>query len=123
MILLAPQNTGELPVFYLFWVVLYLAINIIWDIFSGRTPEFHLANLGQKSSVTFNAASFASSLLLVVGLCDKDTMKVAGDTIVPILLAGLSGVMFALQEICPYKPQRLGPPAPAETKPTLPSAL
>lgn len=107
MALLAPQTTGDLPIFYLFWVLLYLTINIVWDVRSGRTPTFHVSHLSQKTPVAFNAASFASSLLLIVGLCDKDTMKVAGDTFVPILLAGLAGLFFALSEICPYKPPRV----------------
>lgn len=104
--ILTPHSAAELPVFYLFWVLLYLAINIIWDIRSLRTPEFHMSMLGNKTTVAFNAASFASSLLLVVGMADPKTLKAAGDTMLPILLAGSSGVLFGLAEVCPYKPER-----------------
>lgn len=108
-IFIAPQTAAELPVFYLVWVLAYLIINVVWDIFSGRTPEFHISNMGQKTPTAANAASFASSLLLIIGLVDKDTMKVAGDTLIPILLSGLSGMFFAIQDICPYKPEKVVP--------------
>lgn len=116
MSIIAPQTPGEVPVFYLFWVALFCAINIIWDVRSGRTPAFHIGNLGQKTPVAFSAASFVSSLLLLIGLLDKATMKVAGDTYVPILLAGMEGSLIALQDLRPYKPPVppvAGPPAPA----------
>lgn len=109
---IAPQNVQELPIFYLFWILTYLAVNIIWDIRSGRTPPFHVSHLSGKTTVAFNAASFTSSLLIVVGLFDKETMKVAGDTMLPLVLAGLSGVFLSLSEICPYKPEKFGPPTP-----------
>lgn len=44
------------------------------------------------------------------------TMKMAGDTYVPILLAGMAGSFIALQDLRPYKPSAppvAGPPAPA----------
>lgn len=113
--LIAPQTAGDLAIYYLFWVLLYLAINVIWDIRTPHTEPFHIAHLGSKKTQTlFSAASFASSLLILVGLLDKDTMRVAGDTFVPIMLAGFSGVLFGVSEICPYKPSTkvFGPPAP-----------
>lgn len=106
MPVVAPQTAADLPVFYLFWVLLYLTINIVWDVRTAQTPAFHLSHLGLKTPVAFNAASFASSLLILIGLVDKDVMKVAGDTLLPIMLAGLSGIFFGLSEICPYKPNR-----------------
>lgn len=102
--LVAPNSTAEVAVFYLFWVLLYLAINIIWDIRSSKTPDFHFAHLSKKTAVAFNAGSSASSMLLIAGLFNPPTMKVAGDTMVPIMLAGLSGVLFGLSELCPHKP-------------------
>ena len=102
--MIAPASAQDLPVFYLFWVLLYLAINVIWDIRSSKTPEFHWAHFSGKSPVAYSAASFASSLLLLVGLANPATMKVAGDTMVPVMLAGFSGIFFGLSEMCPYKP-------------------
>ena len=106
--IIAPQTVQEPPIFYLFWILAYLTVNIVWDIRSGRTPPFHVAHMSAKTTVAFHDASFTSSLLIVVGLLDKDTMKVAGDTMLPLVLAGLSGVFFSVSEICPYRPDKSG---------------
>lgn len=103
---LAPATQHDLPIFYLFWVLLYLSVNVIWDIRSQRTPDFHVSLFAQKTPVAFNAASFASSLLLLIGLVSPPTMKLAGDTMLPIMMAGLSGVFFGIAEVCPYKPPK-----------------
>lgn len=106
----APQNIQQLPVFYLFWILVYLTVNVVWDIRSSRTPPFHIAQLSAKTTVAFNAASFTSSLLIVMGLFDKKVMQLAGDTMLPLVLAALSGILFSLAELCPYKLQNGAPP-------------
>lgn len=102
----APETIRQLPIYYLFWIILYLTINIIWDIRSTRTPKFHFGHLGSKVGALYNAAAFASSLLLFVSLLDDATRKLAGDTVAPIVLAALSGLLVALAELCPYKVDR-----------------
>lgn len=100
----APASTDQLTIFYLAWIGLYVAINVVWDVRTSRTPPFHVAVLTSKLSVLYNAATFTSSLLIVIATVSPNVRKVAGDTVIPLLLAGLSGVFVALSEICPYKP-------------------
>lgn len=104
--LVQPASTDQLTTFYFFWVTAYAATNILWDIRTDRTPGFHVSDLGGKVGVLFNAATFASSLLVLLSVFDADVRKIAGDAVVPLLIAGFSGVFVALGEICPYKPDK-----------------
>ena len=56
---------------------------------------------------TFSQGAVAAE---VAGVKYDDTMKVAGDTMLPLVLAGLSGVFFSVSEICPYKPEKNAQP-------------
>lgn len=85
-------------------MLLYGGINVSWDIRTTKTPPFHITKMGAKVGVLHNAATFASSLLVVVGLFNEHVRQIAGDTVVPLLLAGGSGLLVTLSEICPYKP-------------------
>lgn len=101
--LVAPSSLSQLSVYYLSWTVLYLGVNIGWDALSPRTPAFHVSHLSGKVTALYNAVSFASSLLLLVAIFSEPTRKLAGDTVAPMLLAALSGLMVAASELCPYK--------------------
>ena len=99
---LAPTNAVEITVYYLIWVVLFFAVNVLWDIRTDKTPDFHFLRLTTKIDVAHNAVSFCSSLLVIVGLLDREVGKLATDAIAPLLLAGLSGVLKSLPALCPY---------------------
>lgn len=87
-------------------MLLYGGINLLWDIRTTKTPPFHITKISGKVGVLHNAATFASSLLVMVGLFDERVRQLAGDTVVPLLLAGFSGLLVTLSEICPYKPSK-----------------
>lgn len=61
--------------------------------------------LSRKLSVVYNAATFTGSLLVIISTFSPAVRKVAGDTVIPLLLAGFAGIIVALSEICPYKPE------------------
>ena len=117
-VFLAPETLQQLPVYYLIWTLFYMTIHIVWDARSTRTPALHFVHIGSKVGSLYNAVSFASSLLLLVGIFNEATRKLAGDTVAPILLAAISGLMVALSEMCPYKIERgLSAPSPRITQP------
>lgn len=99
-----PTTLSELTLFYVDWIAIYCGINIVWDIRSEKTAPFHLHNLKDKITVVYNASSMASSVLLLISLFSPQVKALAVDTVVPLLLAGISGVLLGIGEICPYKP-------------------
>lgn len=109
-VLLCPQSLQQLSIFYLFWILLYMAVNIIWDIRSSQTADWHIADLTGKIGPLYNAASFASSFLLLVAAFDPKVRALAGDTVAPLILASLSGIFVSVGEVCPYKPNRNSKP-------------
>ena len=100
---LTPANPADLAVFYLFWISLFLGVNVAWDIATSRTPEFHLDRLKEKGDVLFSAASFCSSLLIIVSFLSMSVQQLSRDTMIPLILAGFSGLIRAFPAICPYK--------------------
>lgn len=103
-----PKTTSQLGEFYLFWMLLYGSINFIWDWRSKYTEPFHIANIGEKLFVLYNASTFASSVLLISSVFYDDVRKVAGDAAAPIVIAALSGLLVGIAGICPYKPGKIG---------------
>lgn len=100
---LFPSDVGEMAGFYFVWTFLFLAINVGWDIKSNRTPPFHLERFKEKYDVVFNAATFCSGLLILVGLVSPTVGKLSQNTIVPLILAGFASLLRAIPAICPYK--------------------
>lgn len=100
---LAPSNSADLATYYLFWISLFLGINVLWDVFTSRTPSFHMERLTEKGDVLFSAASFCSSLLIITGFISPHVQQLSRDTMVPLILAGFSGIIKTLPAICPYK--------------------
>jgi hypothetical protein len=99
----APANSAELAIFYAVWATLFVVVNVIWDIFTDETPKFHFVHVSEKVEVLFAATTFASSLLLVIGIFDDVILKLAGEAKVPIFLAGASGLLISLRQLCPYQ--------------------
>ena len=102
---LAPPDTVSLTIFYLFWIVLFLFINISWDIATPNTPSFHIESLKGKINVVHHGVAFCSSLLVVVSLLNPAVREVARDTMVPLLIAGISGMLLTIPALCPYSPR------------------
>jgi hypothetical protein len=98
-----PDDKYLVAAFYLFWMIAYLAVNIGWDIFTERTPPFHMSNLRNKFGTAHAAAMFASSLLLLIGSVAPHVASAIGETIAPLVLVGVSGLLFALSQLCPYE--------------------
>lgn len=111
-VFLVPETLQQLSVYYLIWTLFYMCVHLVWDARSPRTPALHLVHLSSKVGALYNAISLSSSLLLLVGIFNVATRKLAGDTVAPILLASLSGLMVALSELCPYKFDRGQPLVP-----------
>jgi hypothetical protein len=101
--LFTPQGAADIGIFYFAWVAIFLSVNIIWDIFTSRTPEFHLSMLTTKLRTLHSATFFCGSLLLLLTIVEPNLWVLAKETYVPIVLAGISGVLTSLPAICPYE--------------------
>jgi hypothetical protein len=99
----APADTPHLTAYYLFWIIVFFLIHVIWDVLTKKTPPFHLTMLREKVSVLHHASTFCSSTLVLTSLVSPAVAKVATDTAVPLILAGLSGILQAIPALCPYK--------------------
>lgn len=110
-----PSDVNQMTVFYLIWIGLFFIINTIWDIFTDKTPTFHIAMMKDKMDVLYGASTFCSSLLILIGLVSPEVGKLSKDTILPLVLAGGAGLLRGLPALCPYKPE-------AERKATAPSS-
>jgi hypothetical protein len=102
--LLLPPDSEHVCVYYLFWLALFLVINVFWDAKTDKTPPFHLDLLKTKVNILYDAATFCSSLLIVTGLISNSVKALSHDTMLPLLIAGISGVLRSLPAVCPYKP-------------------
>jgi hypothetical protein len=100
---LFPSDVGEMAGFYFVWMAFFLVVNVIWDIRTQRTPPFHMDRFKEKYDVVYNAATFCSGLLILVGLVSPTVRQLAKDTTVPLILAGFASLLRALPAICPYK--------------------
>lgn len=101
-----PSSVRELSVYYLIWISTFLSINITWDVVTPNTPRFHFSNLKGKITTLYAAATFSSSFLLILSLFSEAVVKLVGDTLVPLILAGMTGILCAISELCPYTPQK-----------------
>jgi len=99
---LLPGTTSQLTVYYLFWILAFLLINTIWDIQSDKTPPFHIAMLKEKHGVLYNASTFCSSLLIITAIVSPTVRQIAKDTTLPLILAGVAGILRAVPALCPY---------------------
>jgi hypothetical protein len=98
-----PSSSSDLGIFYLVWITLFLAIHLIWDWKSTQTPPFHLKRLEAKFGVLFSAASFASSAIIVLSLLSQSVGLLFSDNVLPLVIAGLSGILQSLPALCPYE--------------------
>ena len=101
-----PTDITSLTICYLAWITCFVTVNIVWDVYSDRTPPFHISHLRDKVSVLHSAAAFSSSLLIIISLVNPAVDKIARDTIVPLVLAALAGMFMTLPAVCPYSLNR-----------------
>jgi hypothetical protein len=107
--ILIPSNASQLCVCYLIWTLLFVGVNIIWDIRSNFTPKFHFLSIQSKSSLLHPAAAMCSCVLVIAALINDSIKDISAETAIPIVLSSLSGIFQAIGSLCPYK---LPPPAP-----------
>ena len=100
--LLLLRSTSELAVCYLMWAATFLLINVTWDIGSSRTPRFHLLMLPAKVAVLHHAVAFCSCILVLAALVDESIRDLSEETVVPLVIAAIAGIMQALPAMCPY---------------------
>ena len=100
--LFRPLDVPRLTIYYFVWISLFMATNVVWDIKSSKTPDFHIANMPDKISVLHYASVFASSLLILIGLIVPEVGTLAKDSIVPLFMAGGAGILVTIPAICPY---------------------
>lgn len=97
-----PNSADKVSIFYLFWISVYVLIHVVWDIRSKYTRAFHISKLASKTSAAYNAATFASSLLILLSFIQPPLRPIVGDIVTPLILAGLSGVLQSVGALCPY---------------------
>lgn len=98
---LFPASVAELTHFYLLWMLLFLGVHVVWDWLSASTPALSLVRIAGKNSQLYAASTFASSFVLVLGLIDQKTSEVVGASPIPIILAGLSGLLNSFGSLVP----------------------
>ncbi len=106
--ILFPPTEEDLGKFYLFWIGLFLFVNIVLDIISRHTPPFALERLPQKVNVVYAGSTLASSIMLIV-YCTGSTLVGCDDKgvlMLPIAISSLVGVLSAFSQLTPAK-QRL----------------
>ncbi len=100
---LTPTTVDRLTVYYLVWILVFVGINIFWDIRSKKTEPFHISKINNKIDTLYNGAGLASNVLIIIALMDSSVRQLALNTTVPLILAGFSGIFRSLPSLCPYK--------------------
>lgn len=96
-----PDSKEEVGYFYLLWTLLYLATHILWDFLSKKTPPFELKNLKDDINILWSGTTIATSLLLLFAVPQPALLTVVGDITLPLIIAGMSGVLIALSNLQP----------------------
>lgn len=117
-----PGTTAQVTVYYLIWMGAFIFINTIWDICTKKTDPFHLAKMKDKTNVVYNASTFCSSLLIITAFLSPTVQQIAKDTTLPLLIAGVSGLLRSIPALCPYDPTPPGA-ANSPSNPGLPDVL
>jgi len=94
-----PTDLDGVKLFYAIVIFGCLALNILWDIFSRKTEDFTAASLKGKIGVSYGASTLASSLLVLISVFHDGLALVLGEFWIPLLLAGIAGVLVSLPEV------------------------
>ncbi len=102
--LLWPEGGETLTTFYFCWMLIFLIVHFVWDWRSSKTPVFCVDRLKDRGVQTvYNASTFATSLLLLLALIHNSVVELLGDTSIPLLIAGFSGIIQSAIAIVPPK--------------------
>lgn len=99
-----PTTPDELTKYYLVWILLLMALHIIYDWLHPRTPDLTASRLTNKINEIFSASSAANSLLLCLILLNgfKTHPLFSSDAIqLPLILSGLVGFVVGLKGLIP----------------------
>ncbi len=100
--ILVPDTSKELVQCYFLTIFVFLAVNVLWDIFSNKTPDFHFLDITGKSSVIAGSTTFVSSWLVLASMLNPGTSELIDTTFVPLIIAGSAGILWGLSALCPY---------------------
>lgn len=98
----APQTSEQLLQSYLVWFAVFVLINVVWDIFTPKTPSFHMSRLKDKLSVAIGSTSFCSGLLIFSSAFNPATKVAVGNAPATLAIAAAAGILLSLSYICPY---------------------
>lgn len=101
--LFAPRIKSDLPIYYLIWIGLFVMTNILWDVGTHRTKRFHLIDVSKKLGIVHQGSFFCSSLLLIIAAFNHGVWQMTEESYIPILIAGISGILASIPALCPYK--------------------
>ncbi|QPE15737.1 hypothetical protein [Providencia sp. PROV147] len=111
---LYPENVQELCKFYLFLSLIYLLVHLIWEHFDKGAENFSLKRLPQKMDIIYAAATFATSVFLVIIILDLgNPLKTDDIMALPFTLASLTGLCSSLGALQPQRKNVVAPIQPA----------
>lgn len=107
-----PQTAEQLVQAYLLWFVVFLLVNVVWDIFTPHTPKFHIHRLKDKVGVVVGSTSFCSSVLIIGATFNDATRDLVGNTPATLVIAAGAGFLMSIAYLCPYEqvPASVAPP-------------
>lgn len=97
-----PQSSEQMLQTYLIWLVVFMVINVIWDILSPNTPPFHVNRLKDKIGVVVGSTSFSSGILIFSSAFDATTKTVVGSSPAALVVAGAVSLLLSASFLCPY---------------------
>ena len=99
-----PDGKEAITKFYFVYMSIYLLIHFLWDWLSPQTPAFSAERFSARGlPMVFNAATFATSLLLLLALWHNTLASLLGDTTLPLIVAGFSGMIQSFSALVPPK--------------------
>lgn len=101
---LYPENVQELCKFYLFISLIFLIFHLVWEHLDKGAENFSLKRLSQKMDIIYAAATFATSVFLVIIILDLDNPLKTDDIMaLPFTLASLTGLCSSLGALQPQR--------------------
>ncbi|MGP6379393.1 hypothetical protein ACTZGB_07590 [Yersinia bercovieri] len=79
-----------------------MAVHIVWDCLSKKTPPFALENLQYKLNELYASSTFATSAFFFLMLFDiQNPLRSSDAFIFPLIIASLTGFMISIAAIVP----------------------
>ena len=73
----------------------FLAIFVIYIVARKGVARLYRRSAPTNMARLSDAATFAGSLLLLIGIVNPETLKAVGDTTVFLIIAGVGGLLYA----------------------------